>query len=187
MLGTQDSVNATIPFNKEKVFDSVLIVAQKMKGFKVKDSDKLLGRIVLSTSASATSWGEAIPIQLTEIEEGKTLIAIVSKSKTGVLAGGAITKRNEQNVEVLIKNISNHLQGKDIKSKAGSQKSLTVTLLLCILLGWMGAHRYYVGKTGTGVLYTLTCGVFFIGILIDVLRIFFGNFTDKDGEYVTNW
>lgn len=187
MLGTQDSANATLPFSKEKVFDAIINVAQKMKGFKVKSSDLLLGRIVLSTSASATSWGEAIPIQLSELDGDKTAISITSKSNTGVLAGGAITKKNEQNVETLLGNVSNYLQGKSIKAKGGSSKSLTIALLLCIFLGWLGAHRYYVGKIGSGVLYTFTLGVIGIGILIDLVRILMGNFTDKNGDYITNW
>lgn len=33
-----------------------------------------------------------------------------------------------------------------------SPKSKGVALALCIFLGWLGAHRYYVGKIGTGVI-----------------------------------
>lgn len=96
MLGTQDGAIATLPYNKDEVFEATINVAGKMKGLGVKSSDKLLGRIVLAASASASSWGEAIPIQLIEIDKNKTQISITSKSNTGILGGGAFTKKNEQ-------------------------------------------------------------------------------------------
>ena len=187
MLGSQDSASAILPFEKEQVFNAILEVVNQMSGIKIKSSDPLLGRITLSTSVSATSWGESIPIQLTEMDGNKTQISIVSKSKTGVLAGGAFTKKNEQNVELLLNNVSNFLQGKDINIKGGSSKSLLITLILCVFFGWLGAHRYYVGKTKSGLLYTFTFGCLLMGVFIDVFRIMMGNFTDENGDFISNW
>ena len=39
-----------------------------------------------------------------------------------------------------------------------SKKNKMVALLLCIFLGVLGVHRFYVGKIGTGLLYHLDCG-----------------------------
>ena len=43
----------------------------------------------------------------------------------------------------------------------------TVTWFLLILLGVFGAHRFYMGKWITGLLYLLTGGFFLIGYLYD--------------------
>lgn len=188
MFGSEDSAVATLPFAKDQVFDVTLHVAEKMKGFKVKNSDKVLGRINLSTGITATSWGEDIPVQLVEIEGSKTQISIISKSKTGILAGGMYTKKNDQNVETLISNISNSLQGKEIDaSGGGSKKSLIATLIICGCLGLIGGHYFYVGKTKKGLLYLFTFGLLSIGWWVDIIRICMGLFTDKDGNYISNW
>ena len=46
----------------------------------------------------------------------------------------------------------------------------TVELCLCLFLGWLGAHKFYAGKTGTGILYLFTFGLFGIGWLIDTIK-----------------
>ena len=60
-------------------------------------------------------------------------------------------------------------------------KNKTVALLLCFFLGFLGVHRFYVGKTGTGILYLLTGGLVGIGVLIDFIMILVGAFRDKYG------
>lgn len=50
-------------------------------------------------------------------------------------------------------------------------KNKTVTLILCILLGYLGVHRFYVGKNKSGVLYLLTGGLFGIGWIVDIILI----------------
>ena len=47
----------------------------------------------------------------------------------------------------------------------------TAELFLCIFLGMFGVHRFYAGKTKSGVLYLLTGGVCGIGWLIDIVLI----------------
>lgn len=56
-----------------------------------------------------------------------------------------------------------------------------VALLLCFLLGWVGAHRFYLGKIGTGILYLLTGGFMGIGVAVDFLSLLLGHPHDKQG------
>lgn len=72
----------------------------------------------------------------------------------------------------------------DVPAGAEAPKDWLITLLLCLFCGGIGVHRYYVGKIGTGILYTLTLGIFGIGTLIDLIKIATGKFTDKNGNYI---
>lgn len=67
-----------------------------------------------------------------------------------------------------------------------SDKSFVVTLLLAIFLGTLGIHRFYVGKIWTGILWLLTGGLLGIGMIVDVIVIAVGNFTDKEGKLIKN-
>jgi TM2 domain-containing membrane protein YozV len=64
---------------------------------------------------------------------------------------------------------------------ANGQKSWLVALLLCLFLGSLGAHRFYVGKMGTGVVQLITLGGCGIWALIDLIMIILGKFKDAQG------
>ncbi len=68
-----------------------------------------------------------------------------------------------------------------------SQKSRLVTVVLAFFLGCLGIHRFYLGKTGTGVLMLLTGGGFGFWWIIDFLVALFGGMTDGKGLVVSNW
>lgn len=65
-----------------------------------------------------------------------------------------------------------------------SPKSQLVCLLLCVFLGLLGIHRFYVGKAGTGFIWLVTGGCFGIGWIIDIIMILCGSFTDKSGAFL---
>ena len=44
-----------------------------------------------------------------------------------------------------------------------------VAFLLCLFLGYIGAHKFYEGRIGMGILYLLTVGLFGIGWFIDCI------------------
>lgn len=66
-----------------------------------------------------------------------------------------------------------------------SEKSFVVTLVLALLLGGLGIHRFYVGKVGTGLLMLFTLGGLGIWALIDLVIVALGKFTDVNGNYIT--
>ncbi len=62
-----------------------------------------------------------------------------------------------------------------------SEKSFATTLILAVLLGGIGVHRFYVGKIGTGILMFLTLGGLGIWSLIDLIVIALQKFKDSKG------
>lgn len=46
-----------------------------------------------------------------------------------------------------------------------------ISFLLCLFLGCVGAHKFYEGKGGMGVVYLLTGGFVGIGVLLDLVSI----------------
>ena len=46
-----------------------------------------------------------------------------------------------------------------------------ISFFLCLFLGFLGAHKFYEGKGGMGVLYIFTAGLFGIGWIIDLISI----------------
>ena len=70
-------------------------------------------------------------------------------------------------------------------SDSKSFSDWVIVLLLCFFLGGLGVHRFYVGKTGTGVAQLLTCGGCGIWVLIDFIQILLGNFEDANGNKIS--
>ena len=68
-----------------------------------------------------------------------------------------------------------------------SEKSRGVALALCIPLGVFGAHRFYAGKIGTGLLQLCSFGGLGLWWLYDVILIVSGEFRDEDDRKVSQW
>jgi len=52
------------------------------------------------------------------------------------------------------------------------RKNKTTAFLLTLFLGGVGAHQYYMGKVGLGVVYTIFCWTFVPGV-VALIELFF--------------
>jgi hypothetical protein len=68
-----------------------------------------------------------------------------------------------------------------------SDRSRGVALALAAAIGPFGAHRFYVGKIGTGLAMLCTLGGLGIWWIYDVITIAAGAFRDMDGKRVWQW
>ncbi|MDF1822206.1 MAG: TM2 domain-containing protein [Alcanivoracaceae bacterium] len=50
----------------------------------------------------------------------------------------------------------------------GGEVDYTAAWILMLFLGFFGAHRFYMGKIGTGILWLLTLGLFGLGLIYDL-------------------
>lgn len=62
-----------------------------------------------------------------------------------------------------------------------SPKDKFTALMLCLIFGLLGAHQFYAGRYGMGILYMLTGGVLGFGWIIDIILVASGRFKDKNG------
>ena len=106
--------------------------------------------------------------------------------------------KNSSTVATPVININNSNQSSNVNTNTNtnnnsiggrtsvSKKSKLVALILCSLgfMGFAGLHKIYVGKILSGILYFFTCGLFFIGTVLDLLSILGGRFKDKYGFYL---
>ena len=65
-----------------------------------------------------------------------------------------------------------------------SDKDFITTLLICVFLGGLGVHRFFVDKMGTGVLMLVTLGGLGIWWIIDIILIVTGSFEDSEGRVI---
>lgn len=55
--------------------------------------------------------------------------------------------------------------------RAPGEKNKWVAFFLCLFFGFLGVHRFYEGKIGTGILYLLTLGLCGVGVIVDLIKI----------------
>lgn len=94
------------------------------------------------------------------------------KSSTVVSKKAAVNAISNTNTKAVKKNAA-----------PGEGKSQLIALILCIFVGVLGIHRFYLGYTMEGVVQLLTAGGCGIWSLIDLVRIITGDLKPKDGDY----
>ena len=61
-------------------------------------------------------------------------------------------------------------------------KSKLTAILLCLFLGSLGIHRFYLGYTLIGVIQLLTFGGVLIWAIVDFIRLNIGSLKDSEGK-----
>ena len=82
-------------------------------------------------------------------------------------------KQSQPNVVINNTNTNTNTVQTTTAGYPGRQKNKWVALLLCFFLGVFGAHKFYEGKIGMGILYLFTMGLFGIGWFIDIIALLF--------------
>ena len=86
----------------------------------------------------------------------------------------------------LLKSGVSLIKSTEERSSISDRKRL-IAAILALCFGVFGAHRFYAGKTGTGLAQVFTIGGLGIWCFIDFLIILFGEFTDIDGKKIREW
>lgn len=88
--------------------------------------------------------------------------------------GRQVEQLKGEQPQVVINNANtNTNMNKNIGAVSGRPKNKWVAIILCAFLGFLGAHKFYEGKTGMGILYLFTCGLLGVGIIIDFIALLF--------------
>jgi hypothetical protein len=123
-----------------------------------------------STVVKSSVVGAAVATSLLKSSSSNSEPTTYSHSESSYSTGGTVSSNNICTCE----------QSKPAKSSSNG----LVTLILCIFFGVIGAHRFYVGKTGTGILQFFTAGGYLIWTFIDLVHILTGKFTDSEGNVI---
>ena len=110
----------------------------------------------------------------------QTTVTTTSTEVASVLAGNAQKSTSSETVK---SSVAAKQAVKASKASSGPGKSQVIALVLAILVGVLGVHRFYLGYPMEGVLQLLTAGGCGIWTLIDIIRIITGDLQPADGEY----
>ncbi len=90
--------------------------------------------------------------------------------------GRQVEKLEGENTPNIVINNSNSSQNVNTNTNlngvyAGRLRNKWVAIVLCLLGGFFGLHKFYEGKIGMGILYLCTGGLFFVGVVIDFIAL----------------
>ena len=90
------------------------------------------------------------------------------------LCGRQVEQMAQSGAPNIVINNANQTTNSNVNAYvAAKARNKWVALCLCLFLGVFGAHKFYEGKAGLGVLYLFTGGLLGIGAVIDFITILF--------------
>lgn len=84
--------------------------------------------------------------------------------------GGQVEELKAQ-PNIVINNTNTNTNANTIAGRPSKECNKWIAFFLCLFLGMFGAHKFYEGKIGLGLVYIFTGGVFMIGVLVDLITI----------------
>jgi len=109
-------------------------------------------------------------------------VVFAAKATQSAVQGKAIEQKSIEH-KTVVKATTKVLKQKKAMADPGDGKSQVIALILCIFVGLLGIHRFYLGYTMEGVLQLLTGGGCGVWSLIDLIRIITGDLKPKNGDY----
>lgn len=81
--------------------------------------------------------------------------------------------KQSESIVINNSNVNNGSSATHYRRRISREKNKWIALMLCFFLGFFGGHKFYEDKTGLGVLYLFTGGLFGIGWLVDLITLLF--------------
>jgi len=121
-LGYQEG-SVEFPYCKKDVYNAIITAIEKIDGIRIESADYLSGHLQINAGVSLFSWGEIIPIYLSEISPEKTRMTVMSNPKIGMAGNFWDMGKNRKNIASIINTTSKMLKDnyKEIKDYENSQ------------------------------------------------------------------
>ena len=120
-----------------------------------------------------------------ELPQAKTFyqapVTVDPKQKVSKVAQVKAAVKLNKEIKTLVKQAKNN--NMPATQAEGEGKSQVVALVLVLLVGVLGIHRFYLGYTGIAIAQLLSLGGCGIWALVDLIRIITGDLKPKDGDY----
>ena len=113
----------------------------------------------------------------------KQTLRILTFSMVALLFANQVNAAFPVNKAVETENVTTAIQPTDASDTNAGGQSQIIALVLCLAVGGLGVHRFYLGYIWQGVVQLLTFGGFGLWWLIDLIRIITGSLGPKDGSY----
>ncbi len=120
-----------------------------------------------------------------EVETSVAPTSVHSAAQFTLLSGARVHSKSFQPLKKMAQ-----IEAAPVLKKKNAKKafydegpSQIVALILCVLVGVLGVHRFYLGYTALGILMLLTLGGCGIWALVDLIRLITGDLKPMYGDY----